>query len=396
MFFLDNKTDQHTKTIIQCTEIIINKNDIIKPLSLTESEIEAKIKEDIDESNIIIKNENINFSQYCHLDSDCDDQLIVNNFSHSNRNGDSNIIKDTTEAESDDQALVTLKTKHKPELNTTNKRKRNKTIKVRCSDTNCYKNVALGNIETESSDDQTIQTFKTNKKIKSNIDNKRKILKKDKVEEELSDIQALDTNHKTATNRQNKSKSKIIKKCNDSNKNDNKNTTKNEMDAELLNIETLETNYKTKLNKNNKSKEIILKECNDNKNIIKDKIEEELLHIKALQTFKTNHKVQINSSNKRKKVKNTKQTFLCNKNELKVDTDRFESKEKLADFERMFNVDILVLSKDEQIKDVLDRRTGVNYLHSPYRCEMCFKGFMDQDCLHKHHMAQHDVVSILS
>lgn len=57
----------------------------------------------------------------------------------------------------------------------------------------------------------------------------------------------------------------------------------------------------------------------------------------------------------------------------------------------MFNVEIAVLSKEEQQRDVSDRKKSVNYLHSPYRCEQCFKGFMDEDNLHKHSMTQHDL-----
>ncbi|CAH0602469.1 unnamed protein product [Chrysodeixis includens] len=68
----------------------------------------------------------------------------------------------------------------------------------------------------------------------------------------------------------------------------------------------------------------------------------------------------------------------------------FESKESLKEFERQYDVAISVLSKDEQFEDVMSRKLSGNYLNSPYKCDMCYKGFMSEELLKKHVLSQHD------
>ncbi|KAG6463457.1 gastrula zinc finger protein XlCGF26.1 isoform X2 [Manduca sexta] len=66
----------------------------------------------------------------------------------------------------------------------------------------------------------------------------------------------------------------------------------------------------------------------------------------------------------------------------------FETKENMTNFQRIFDCDIKVLSKEEQVQDIKERRDGFNY---PYRCGDCFKGFMDEANLTKHNLSWHDV-----
>ncbi|XP_026724534.1 zinc finger protein 181-like [Trichoplusia ni] len=74
----------------------------------------------------------------------------------------------------------------------------------------------------------------------------------------------------------------------------------------------------------------------------------------------------------------------------KVKKPNFESKDSLMEFGRQFDVLVTVLSKDEQFHDVLNRKLSGNYLNSPYKCEMCYKGFMSAELLKKHLLSQHD------
>lgn len=81
-------------------------------------------------------------------------------------------------------------------------------------------------------------------------------------------------------------------------------------------------------------------------------------------------------------------------NSTKKNSKLFEIDEKLRDFEKDYNVDAIILSPKEQLEDVLSRKLSSNYLHSPYKCELCYKGVMDEDSLKKHVLYQHDPVSI--
>ncbi|KAJ0184392.1 hypothetical protein K1T71_000815 [Dendrolimus kikuchii] len=135
---------------------------------------------------------------------------------------------------------------------------------------------------------------------------------------------------------------------------------------------------------------------------IKDNIESDTSDNQALVTFKSNDKpntskkrntkVQLDVYTKKNLVRNFALDNVnseCTKVSQKEEK-RFESKDNLANFENMYNVDVVVLSKEEQMKAVLDRKKGISYLHSPYKCDLCFKGFMDVDNLTKHCMSQHD------
>ncbi|XP_047039862.1 zinc finger protein ZFP2-like [Helicoverpa zea] len=53
------------------------------------------------------------------------------------------------------------------------------------------------------------------------------------------------------------------------------------------------------------------------------------------------------------------------------------------------DIEVKCLTKEEQIEEVQDRKTSHNYTHSCYKCEYCYKGFL-QDTTYKNHMLRHD------
>ncbi|KAJ0169414.1 hypothetical protein K1T71_015001 [Dendrolimus kikuchii] len=75
----------------------------------------------------------------------------------------------------------------------------------------------------------------------------------------------------------------------------------------------------------------------------------------------------------------------------KKDSSRNVKKKKLKDSTDSISaeMDIVVLSKEEQIKEVEDRKCSYNYLSSYYKCEYCFKGFVTEGT-YKNHMVRHD------
>ncbi|GBP46291.1 Zinc finger protein 112 [Eumeta japonica] len=54
--------------------------------------------------------------------------------------------------------------------------------------------------------------------------------------------------------------------------------------------------------------------------------------------------------------------------------------------------DVIILSKEQQLKEVENRKNSLNYLNSPYKCNKCYKGFLE-DIPFKNHMARHEEIS---
>ncbi|CAH2064783.1 unnamed protein product, partial [Iphiclides podalirius] len=65
------------------------------------------------------------------------------------------------------------------------------------------------------------------------------------------------------------------------------------------------------------------------------------------------------------------------------DSDTQEETEDLKDME------VIILTKEQQIEEVQARKTSFNYLNSFYKCEKCYKGFIT-DSTYKNHMMRHD------
>ncbi|CAB3234713.1 unnamed protein product [Arctia plantaginis] len=119
-------------------------------------------------------------------------------------------------------------------------------------------------------------------------------------------------------------------------------------------------------------------------------------HIEEPKTTKLSNNTHSKSNiNKLLKEDNSKPTQNIKRSNSTQKKGRyFEIDEKLRDFEKVYNVDVIILSAEEQMKDVLSRKLSSNYLHSPYKCELCYKGVMDEDSLKKHVLYQHDPLNL--
>ncbi|XP_045525767.1 zinc finger protein 2 homolog [Pieris brassicae] len=65
--------------------------------------------------------------------------------------------------------------------------------------------------------------------------------------------------------------------------------------------------------------------------------------------------------------------------------DDFEEKNDCDDF----NVEMVILTKQEQIAEIEARKVSVNYVNSLYQCDKCYKGFITE-ATYKNHMVRHD------
>lgn len=54
--------------------------------------------------------------------------------------------------------------------------------------------------------------------------------------------------------------------------------------------------------------------------------------------------------------------------------------------------ELILLTKDQQLEEVLARKNSSNYQNSLYKCEYCYKGFMTEVTF-QNHMVRHDLVS---
>lgn len=70
--------------------------------------------------------------------------------------------------------------------------------------------------------------------------------------------------------------------------------------------------------------------------------------------------------------------------------DDFEEKNECNDL----NVEVVILTKEQQVAEIEARKVSVNYVNSLYKCEKCFKGFITEGT-YRNHMTRHDTVSIL-
>ncbi|KAF9793931.1 hypothetical protein SFRURICE_000448 [Spodoptera frugiperda] len=57
------------------------------------------------------------------------------------------------------------------------------------------------------------------------------------------------------------------------------------------------------------------------------------------------------------------------------------------------DIELKCLTKEEQYNELLARKNSQNYINSFYKCELCFKGFL-QDETYKKHMIRHDPVIV--
>lgn len=52
----------------------------------------------------------------------------------------------------------------------------------------------------------------------------------------------------------------------------------------------------------------------------------------------------------------------------------------------------IILSKDEQVANLMARSKTLNYILSPYKCELCYKGFVDTKAYENHKMKHDEVI----
>ncbi|OWR41574.1 hypothetical protein KGM_204913 [Danaus plexippus plexippus] len=60
--------------------------------------------------------------------------------------------------------------------------------------------------------------------------------------------------------------------------------------------------------------------------------------------------------------------------------------------ERIINAKEIILSHEEQLQEMMERSKSENYTNSPYKCDLCYKGFIDPTAFDKH-KEKHDKIS---
>ncbi|KAF9408697.1 hypothetical protein HW555_011695 [Spodoptera exigua] len=99
-------------------------------------------------------------------------------------------------------------------------------------------------------------------------------------------------------------------------------------------------------------------------------------------------------ANKVKKNKKYEDNSVVNEIEANCDDDRsdFDLQLDTQDCKNdvsNFDIELKCLTKEEQYNELLARKSSQNYINSFYKCELCFKGFL-QDETYKKHMIRHD------
>ncbi|KAG6464136.1 hypothetical protein O3G_MSEX014299, partial [Manduca sexta] len=59
-------------------------------------------------------------------------------------------------------------------------------------------------------------------------------------------------------------------------------------------------------------------------------------------------------------------------------------------FSQKYDVDIIVMTKEDEINDMLQRKNSPKYLRAHNKCEQCYKGFIHEDTLKRHIKDKHD------
>ncbi|XP_026325665.1 zinc finger protein OZF-like [Hyposmocoma kahamanoa] len=74
----------------------------------------------------------------------------------------------------------------------------------------------------------------------------------------------------------------------------------------------------------------------------------------------------------------------------KPKNDNFFSKDNMDNFSKEYQVDIILLSKEDQIKELESRKNTTSYIRADFKCEYCYKGFVIESS-YKSHIVFHDV-----
>ncbi|XP_028173356.1 zinc finger protein 709-like [Ostrinia furnacalis] len=134
-------------------------------------------------------------------------------------------------------------------------------------------------------------------------------------------------------------------------------------------------------------------DVNDDDYKVKSESSDDDLPIKILPK-----KIKISVERPRKIVKKSKPASKVKKKPVELKkklTKKVEKKPKtenkvdLDDDIPKGEVDVIMLTKEQQIEEVQARKSTMNYLSSFYKCDLCFKGFISTET-YKNHMERHD------
>lgn len=98
---------------------------------------------------------------------------------------------------------------------------------------------------------------------------------------------------------------------------------------------------------------------------------------------KRKHKNSIYSDNMSIKDEN-----IGDISDVAMDFDNLIDDNNLA---KAYDIEMILLTKEQQIEEVLNRKNSLNYKNSVFKCDKCFKGFMT-DVTYRRHMVRHDPV----
>ncbi|CAH0730839.1 unnamed protein product, partial [Brenthis ino] len=147
-----------------------------------------------------------------------------------------------------------------------------------------------------------------------------------------------------------------------------------------------------------------------NKNTIIDMEYTELITIKE-EDIPIIEEIKIESSEaKKKKLKKKKKEDLLTSNSLKLEDDfigneDYDNENDILNNDSLFNdslvndtfihdsylsdMKVIILSEQEQLQEIEERKTSSNYINSSYKCNFCYKGFIMATTF-RNHMLKHD------
>ncbi|XP_047506335.1 zinc finger protein 345-like [Pieris napi] len=112
----------------------------------------------------------------------------------------------------------------------------------------------------------------------------------------------------------------------------------------------------------------------EKKKIVKEEIKEETVELPKTKTAKLKKSIKVN----KKPVKLLRKDVIQPK--------------QIQDFNFESYVDVITLTEEEQKEEISKRKESENYQSAPFKCELCFKVFLDTQTW-QHHMKKHDVSS---
>lgn len=113
-----------------------------------------------------------------------------------------------------------------------------------------------------------------------------------------------------------------------------------------------------------------------------------LIEMKKSKKRKRKHENSIDMDNVTIKDENN----IGDISDVPLEFDNLDSSIDDDNFDKAGDIEMIVLTKEQQIEEVLCRKNSLNYKNSVFKCDKCFKGFMT-DVTYRKHMVRHDPVS---